>query len=63
MFISVTKGNMPAEVLHTDWLIYRRILFQLIDNAVKYNVQDGAVAISVYFRKSTVKVCDDELES
>ena len=54
MFIKVditTSKLKKGQYVQTDWNIYTLILFNIIQNAVKYNNQNGKIEVSIDFEK------------
>jgi signal transduction histidine kinase len=46
MKVIIQKINHGCVSIKTDWRLYQLIIFNLIQNAVKYNRRDGAINIS-----------------
>ena len=64
--IMITKANLDVKITNncktlndrrvkivTDWDIYQSIVFNITQNAIKYNVQDGKVSIELSFTQET----------
>ena len=64
--VMITQANLDLKITNqcknfdnrrvkivTDWEIYQLIVFNIIQNALKYNVQDGKVNIDLSFTKKT----------
>lgn len=53
--ISITQTNNDAHIIGSDTLIYRSI-YNLIENAIKYNIQGGKIFIDVQSNGKIAKV-------
>lgn len=47
--VEVIQGNEIPDWAYTDWKIFSDILFHLVQNAIKFNVENGRIQIVLSF--------------
>ena len=49
ILVEVVEGNAIPEWVCTDWILYKEILYHILQNAIKFNKQNGSIRIVVSF--------------
>jgi len=47
--VEVVEGNLIPSWACTDWSTYKEILFHILQNAIKFNCENGKIKILVSF--------------
>ena len=56
MKVSIKRKNLNRVSIKADWRLYQLIIFNIIQNAVKYNKREGTISVSTELKDSELDV-------